>query len=126
MGDATRGESLRKLAAGATDVRTATLLHEAARIADRLDDMDQVIAGKGVLQLLRFRLVDDEGRVAEVKFDSVLSEARQQAVALKTLLAQVGVPALEVKPERRSTLDEVAEKRAARDAGTARSAAPGV
>lgn len=122
----TRSEDLRALATPATDPRTLALLEEAARIADRLDDIDQVIAGRGVLQLLRFRLVDDEGRVAEVKFDAVLSEARQQATALKQLLAQLGVPHVEVKPERRSTLDDLAEKRAARDAATAGPAAADV
>lgn len=86
-----QGDELRGLLGSATDPRQRALLVEAARIADRLDDLNEIIAGRGVLQLLRFRLVDDEGRVAEVKFDHVLSEARQQAVALRSLLQSLGV-----------------------------------
>lgn len=110
------GEKLRALITDATDVRTESLLIEAARIADRLDDLDDVIAGKGVLQLLRFRLVDHEGRVAEVKFDGVLAEARQQATTLRGILAQLGVPKVEAKVERRSGIDQLRARRAARDA----------
>ncbi|WP_125777184.1 hypothetical protein [Antribacter gilvus] len=111
------GDRLRALATDETDARTLALLTEAARIADRLDDLDDIIAGKGVLQLLRFRLVDDEGRVAEVKFDGVLAESRQQATALRGILAQLGVPKVEaVKPERRSGLDQLRARREARAA----------
>lgn len=121
--DGSVGSRLRGLATEQTDVRTLGLLVEAARIADRLDDMDQIIAGKGVLNLLRFRLVDDEGRVAEVKFDGVLAEARQQANVLKGLLAQIGVPKLEAVAERRSGIDQLRARRAARAAERAAEAA---
>ena len=116
MADST-GDKLRELVTDSTDVRTLALIVEAARIADRLDDLDSVIAGKGVLELLRFRLVDHEGRVAEVKFDGVLAEARQQATALRGVLAQLGVPKVEAAAsERRSGVDQLRERRAARDA----------
>lgn len=117
------GDKLRALITEKTDARTLGLLVEAARIADRLDDLDAVIAGKGVLELLRFRLVDDEGRVAEVKFDGVLSEARQQATALKGVLAMLGVPKVEAVVERRSSIDQLRDRRAARDAQRAAEAA---
>lgn len=113
---ASTGDKLRALITEATDPRTLGLIVEAARIADRLDDLDEVIAGKGVLQLLRFRLVDNEGRVAEVKFDGVLAEARQQANALKGILAQLGAPKVEAVVERRSGIDQLRARRAARDA----------
>lgn len=112
----TTGDKLRAMITGQTDARTLGLLIEAGRIADRLDDLDKIIAGKGVLDLLRFRLVDLEGRVAEVKFDGVLAEARQQASAFKALLAQLGVPKLEVIVEKRSGVDQLRERRAARAA----------
>lgn len=114
--DASTGDDLRKLIGSSTDPRTAGLLVEAARIADRLDDLDRIIAGKGVLDLLRFRLVDHEGRVAEVKFDGVLAEARQQASAFKAILAQLGVPKVEAIVEKRSGVDQLRERRAARAA----------
>lgn len=110
------GEKLRALIKDDTDARTLGLIVEASRIADRLDDLDDVIAGKGVLQLLRFRLVDNEGRVAEVKFDGVLAEARQQATTLRGILAQLGVPKVEAVVERRSGIDQLRARRAARDA----------
>lgn len=115
MADST-GDKLRGLVTESTDPRTFALIVEAGRIADRLDDLDAVISGRGVLELLRFRLVDDEGRVAEVKFDGVLAEARQQASALRGILAQLGVPKVEVVTERRSGVDQLRARRAARDA----------
>jgi hypothetical protein len=114
--DASTGDGLRGLITEATDPRTRGLLVEAGRIADRLDDLDRIIAGKGVLELLRFRLADDEGRVAEVKFDGVLAEARQQASAFKAILAQLGVPKVETVVERRSVGDQLLARRAARAA----------
>lgn len=100
---------------------TTALILEAARAIDRLADLDDVISGKGVLDLLRFRLRDDEGRVAEVKFDAVLSEARQQqanfASLMKTILPNLDPEAGAAKE--RDVLDEIAQRRAARGAGPA-------
>lgn len=74
------------------DPAQTVMLEEACRSADRLEELDRIIAGRGVLDLLRFRLVDDEGRVADVKFDSVLGEARQQQTVFKQLLAALRLP----------------------------------
>ena len=99
---------------------TKALLLEAARAADRLALMDDVIAGKGVLDLLRFRLEDDEGRVASVKFDAVMSEARQQQANLAGLM-KVIIPNLDPEAgavKERDFLDEIAKRRAARRTGS--------
>lgn len=97
---------------------STALILEAARAIDRLADLDDVISGTGVLSLLRFRLVDDEGRVAVVKFDAVLSEARQQqanfAGLMKTILPNLDPEAGAAKE--RDVLDEIAARRAARGA----------
>lgn len=67
---------------------------EAARLADRLDELDSIIQGKGVLNLMQFRLeeldLDDTSRdlTIEVKFQAVLAEARQQQTALATVLGK--------------------------------------
>lgn len=121
-----RGQRLYDALSKGADAATLVLLEEAARTADRLDDLDRVIAGKGVLQLLRFRLSDDEGRVAEVKFDAVLGEARQQASVLRQMLVTLGVgkaaaeaPASSGKG---SALDELTARRAGRQSGSARQA----
>lgn len=79
------------------DTAAGALALEACRIVDRLDDLDRIIAGKGVLDLMRFRLNpdwwDDDGQHVQVtvKFDSVLAEARQQAGRLTALLDKLGI-----------------------------------
>ena len=98
---------------------------EACRAVDRLEELDRVIHGQGVLELMRFRVPhacaeDDTGAVTvEVKFDSVLAEARQQQNVLRQILvtlASMGEPEC-VKPvEVKSPLDELNARRAARGA----------
>lgn len=93
-----RGKKLLKSLApqGSSDA-VAALAMEAARIADRLDELDRIIAGEGVLELMQFRLKDlfsdedDRNVSVEVRFDNVLSEARQQAGALNTILKTLGL-----------------------------------
>lgn len=69
---------------------------EAARLADRLDELDSIIHGKGVLNLMQFRVLnrefEDNGDLSinvEVKFQNVLSEARQQQLALANVLSKI-------------------------------------
>ena len=98
-GSDSQGDELRGLLAQATDPRQRALLVEAARIADRLDELDRIIAGDGVLELMRFRVKDLAEALefaahpvtVEVRFDSVLAEARQQASTLRGLLQSLGV-----------------------------------
>ena len=75
------------------DVPRNALVLEAARLADRLDELDNIIQGKGVLNLMQFRLDfpegDDEPFVVEVKFQAPLAEARQQATALAGILTKL-------------------------------------
>lgn len=118
-----RSESLRTaLSKGVGDQGTLALIDEAARIAGRLDDLDRVIAGKGVLGLMHFRHMDDERQVVEMKVDNVLAEARQQASVLRQLLVTLGVGKAEAaappKPKG-NPLDELNARRAARGTGTA-------
>jgi hypothetical protein len=79
-----------------SDVPRNALVLEAARTADRLDELDNIIQGKGVLNLMQFRVldreVDDDGCVninVEVKFNAVLAEARQQATAFSNILTKL-------------------------------------
>lgn len=77
------------------DVARNAVVLEAARLADRLDELDSVIQGKGVLNLMQFRVIDREvtdtdlNINVEVKFQNVLAEARQQATALAGLLRAI-------------------------------------
>jgi len=78
------------------DPAQTLVLEEACRIADRLDGLNDVINGKGVVPLLHFRMphvVDDDG-VATINLtvDGVLSEARQQANVFKQLIAALRLP----------------------------------
>lgn len=124
-----RGQELYDALAKGADAATKALAEEAARIADRLDELDRVIAGKGVLQLMRFRLAsldfDDPEATVEVKFDNVLGEARQQANVLRQMLVTLGVGAKQnsgagPSEQKGSALDELNARRAAREAGAAR------
>lgn len=104
---------------------TEALIREAARLLDRLNDLDDIIDGKGVLNLLHFRLVTDDGDVAEVKFDAVLSEARQQQVAFTNLVKAI-LPNLESAAQGKAVdpLDQLAARRSARGGATARARRP--
>ena len=69
--------------------------------SDRLDELDSIIQGKGVLDLMQFRVphaVGDQGAVTvEVKFDNVLGEARQQQNVLRQLLVTLTAAAESAK-----------------------------
>lgn len=73
-------------------------LTEACRQKDRLDEMDSIIQGKGVLNLMRFRLdgLEDDGSDRNinvtVKFDAIIDRANTTANAMKQLLAALRLP----------------------------------
>ena len=60
---------------------------------DRLDEFDEIIQGRGVLNLLRFRVVsidemaDNPEATVLIKFDGVIDKANSTANAMKQLLA---------------------------------------
>ncbi|WP_280224946.1 hypothetical protein [Nocardia farcinica] len=64
------------------------LVVEAARIVDRLDRLDALLSGDRDLwaRLVPARRDDD---VLEVRIDSAMQEARQQASVLRQLLAEI-------------------------------------
>jgi hypothetical protein len=109
------------------DVPRNALVLEAARTADRLDELDNIIQGKGVLNLMQFRLhldeIDEDGDRninVEVKFGAPLAEARQQAIALSTILTKLQpaeskaaaqpAPVPAVLPDNVSPLQRLAQK----------------
>lgn len=103
-----RGQMLWDELSSGDAARDAVAL-EAARTVDRLDELDSIIQGKGVLNLMQFRVLDREVTDAgvnlsvEVKFQNVLSEARQQAMALSGLLKSIS-PSESAKPAAASAL----------------------
>ncbi|MFB7798945.1 hypothetical protein [Isoptericola sp. NPDC056134] len=72
------------------------ILEEACRCADRLDQLDDIIAGRGVLELLHFRSMfemdDEDERHIVMTVDGVLAEARQQQNVMKQLLVSLRLP----------------------------------
>lgn len=86
------GENGRKLyeAVTASSARITPLqvplLLEACRITDRLDSLDRQLHGG---DWLRLRARDDSGTEILVVVDRVLAEAREQAVALKGIVADL-------------------------------------
>lgn len=94
FGLAERGQAIYDELSDGTATRDSLAL-EAARLADRLDELDRIIQGKGVLNLMQFRLdfpeADDEPFVVEVKFQHVLEDARKQALAYSQIVQKLGI-----------------------------------
>lgn len=80
------------------DVMQRVQLEEACRAKDRLDEFDSIIHGKGVLDLMRFRVQglsgesDERHMTVEVKFDNVITTANATANLMKQLLAAMRLP----------------------------------
>lgn len=118
---------------------TGELALEACRMVDRLNELDRIVAGKGVLQLMKFRLdhvdFDDAGdqRIhVTVGFQSVLMEGRLQQTALKDVLkelraaiaantktAPAAAPGSSPATPAPSPLDQLAARRVGREQATA-------
>jgi hypothetical protein len=76
------------------DVSGRILLGEACRIIDRLDRLASALNGSGRDWLKLADDVEEVGRgklSVKVVVDGLLSEGRQQQLALKTVLAQLGL-----------------------------------
>lgn len=71
---------------GVDGERGLLLLEEACRIADRLDRLDALLVGDADTWA---RLDHRRDGTTEVVVDSALTEARQQALALRQLLASI-------------------------------------
>lgn len=83
---------------------------ELARTADRLDELDNIIQGKGVLNLMQFRVTNladgrdpDEPLHVEVKFNAVMSEAKGQQASLVSLATKYEALVGTSKPVSRSS-----------------------
>jgi hypothetical protein len=88
------------------------LLIEACRIIDRLDKLDRQLDGH---DWLRFRANEDATEVT-VYVDRVLAEAREQATALRMILADLKKALAPATPEKKGggVLADLAARRAAR------------
>lgn len=64
------------------------VLEEACRIANRLDVLDDFLDGRRD-SWMKFHARNEDGSIVEVVLDKALGEARQQALALKQLIAEM-------------------------------------
>jgi hypothetical protein len=94
------------------------VLEEACRLVDRLDRLDAIVNGRD-RAWLTLELAED-GLTVEVVVDKLLSESRQQQLALKQLAAELRQGASADKPAAGGgALDQLAARRAARLANAA-------
>jgi len=97
------------------------LILEACRIADRLNRLDDLLAGDASAWMA-FVAQRDNDEVVEIVIDKPLAEARQQAIALKQLVAELrqGAAGASQQPGQEvSVFDQLAARRAARLANAA-------
>lgn len=96
------------------------LLGEACRIIDRLDRLSAALNGKGrdwlkladEIEVVSERFGDGKKVSVKVTVDGLLSESRQQQMALKSVLAQLGLGKSEAKESReKSALQQWLEQR---------------
>lgn len=90
------------------------LLEEACRIADRLDELDRLLSGDAEDWL---GIVEDKGNPDRqiLVIDKPLAEARQQATALKQIVAELRQGSAVAEPEQGGDiLDQLAARRAKR------------
>ncbi|MGW0052054.1 hypothetical protein [Nocardia nova] len=81
------GEKLRSALETDTDSYEITvLITEAARVGDRLERIDSIIAGDAEIWA---RITNGREGDLEIRIDSVLAEARQQAATLRGLLGTI-------------------------------------
>lgn len=79
---------------------------------DRLDRLDGILKGDPG-EWMRFR-VSEDGAEVTVTLDRALAESRQQAVALKQIVAELRQGAAAPPETGGSVLDQLAARRAAR------------
>lgn len=96
------------------------LLGEACRIIDRLDRLSGALNGQGrdwlkladEIEVTATRFGDGKNISVKVAVDGLLSESRQQQLALKTVLAQLGLgKAFEKASGEKSALQQWLEAR---------------
>lgn len=93
------------------------LIEEACRIADRLDQLDGQLRGRG--EWLRLEADEDRDELVMV-VDRGLAEARQQAATLKSLIAEIRQAGLKAAAPKGpvSRRDQLAAQRTKRLAGS--------
>jgi hypothetical protein len=90
------------------------LIEEACRMADRLEDLDGIIHGKGVINLMHLRHMGDDESEITMTVDAVLAEARQLQLAFQRVAMTLKLESGAISEAEVDTGDDLAAQRAAR------------
>jgi hypothetical protein len=116
-----------------SDAGARLLLHEACRLADRMEKLDRILRGDvDTWVTLELPRGDSDDQPLRVKVDGALAEARLHVTTLRQVLSQLrrvrptgrlipGSPTEPTPPPERNPVDELAAAREARRSGTANS-----
>ena len=114
----TRGRALWRdvLADTELDAAGRVLLHEACRMADRLESLDLILRG----DVATWAVITDDyaggKRTTKVVLDDALGEARQQAATFRQLVTTLKLGTSVERQTERGSLDQLAAARAQRRA----------
>lgn len=96
------------------DAAWLLMLHEACRMADRLDRMDRLLSGE-IETWARIELPDLDGKPCILIFDDALGESRQYVNTFRQLMTTLRIGIAEPKrSEGKSLVDQLNEARTAR------------
>jgi hypothetical protein len=107
------------------------MLHEACRLADRMEKLDRILRGDvDTWVTIELPRGDDDEQPLRIKVDAALAEARLHVTTLRQVLAQLrrvrptgrllpGAPPEPTPPPERNPVDEFTAHRIARRSGTA-------
>jgi hypothetical protein len=90
------------------------LVVEVCRMADRLEQLDGIIHGKGVINLMHLRHMGDDESEITMTVDGVLAEARQLQLAFQRVAMTLNIESGAMPEAEVDTGDDLAAQRAAR------------
>lgn len=93
------------------------LVEEACRMADRLEQFNDMITTKGLVDLMHFRRMDEgvnEEAVIKVTVDGVLAESRQLQLAFQRIIGALKIEPGAATAEKGDLSDDLASRRADR------------
>lgn len=90
------------------------LVEEACRMADRLEELDGIIHGKGVINLMHLRHMGADESEITMTVDGVLAEARQLQLAFQRVAMTLKLESGAISEAEVDTGDDLAAQRAAR------------
>lgn len=111
-----RGSELRSALLSMKEYNPAesVLVDEACRMADRLEELDGIIHGKGVINLMHLRHMGQDESKITMTVDAVMAECRQLQLAFQRVVASLKLESGAVSAVEVDLSDDLARKRANR------------